>query len=97
MINRNYIKMCEADNDLKWDDKAWKPKYGDYRPTQEELQEIILKDNEGAPLILILGMFFNWAKVQKRIYLDFNELWFAFVVKEKYNKVWTGNEWVDEE
>ena len=27
-------------------------------------------------------------------YTDMNELWLAFVMHEKYNKIWTGEKWI---
>ena len=107
MYTKNYIKMCEADNDLKWDDKSWKPKYGDYRPTQEELQEMVKSENV---ISLFMDLYrFVWglntlgedisleAKQYSCQFNSMNELWFAFVIKEKYNKVWNGKAWIEAE
>lgn len=100
MITKNYIKMCEADNDLKWDDKSWKPKYGNYRPTQEELQKMIIKRNNYYDILVKFINFLNdcynamLAGNTKVIYNNFNETWFAFIAREKYNKIWTGEKWV---
>ena len=96
--------MCEADNDLKWDDKSWKPKYGDYRPTIEEIQKMMPKSN-----VTSLVEFIN--NVELRYHDKFNkncvgyltgtfysmkELWFAFVIYERYKKIWYGNTWIKE-
>ena len=65
-------------------------------PTQEQLQEMMLKPkNTLCPdiftLIALLGVF---AAVNK--YDNMNELWVAFVMKEKYNKIWNGKDWKNE-
>ncbi len=66
-------------------------------PTQEQLQEM-LKNSWADPSIL-LAEFYGW---QVFIYPKFKdesitERWLAFVMKEKYNKVWTGEDWINEE
>ena len=103
MDTKTYIKMCEADNDLQWDDKSYKLKYGDYRPEQEQIQEVLFQENSFYDTLLKFVEFINdeychfsmlAEKGTEDKYKDFNELWFAFVMKEKYNKVWNGNKWV---
>jgi len=68
-------------------------------PTQGQLQEMMIpilgKDFIGCmPIILNRKLaeslfsngIHNWGK-------SYNELWLTFVMKEKYNKIWTGNDW----
>jgi len=94
MITDNYIKMCEADEDLKWDDKSWKPKYGDYRPTQEELQDMIFPEDWIPRECLVIMRKFQYFYEQNcDAFNSFEEVWFAFVKKEKYHKIWNGEEW----
>lgn len=70
-------------------------------PTQEQLQEMIL-DNPNAdfqPLWLLnkFKMFtdtINIGSLGTGIEDSFNELWLAFVMKEKYNKIWNGKDWI---
>ena len=104
MDTKNYIKMCEADNDLKWDDKSWKPKYGDYRPSQEDIQKVMFKGKNFYDNILKLVEFLNneychfsmlAEKGTEDKYKDFKELWFSFAEKEKYNKIWNGKTWIE--
>ncbi len=78
-------------------------------PTQEQLQEIILpilreKYNNSVPLrkmnregIWVMDLFHAFLTEDRLFHSnDMNELWLAFVMKEKYNKIWTGEDWVNE-
>ncbi len=72
---------------------------------QDQLQKILKE-----PLWDIMGNFLEWylehpeietnaRVVGKTFYCEgylgsMEQLWLAFVMKEKYNKVWTGEEWV---
>lgn len=78
-------------------------------PTQEQLQEMINWDSviqksqcnqmwkknyrEGVMLVELID-FYRMAINRQN---DFNEVWLAFVMKEKYNKIWTGEKWVKHE
>jgi len=64
-------------------------------PTQEQLQEMIKKRH-----IYYLIKDFQIFQVKYTVGLhinDMNELWLAFVMKEKYHKIWTGEKWVKAE
>jgi hypothetical protein len=63
---------------------------------QDQLQEIILPDNRYA--INILFRFHAWAvNVEKPSLIDhlrsMEQLWLAFVMKEKFGKTWNGKKW----
>lgn len=65
-------------------------------PTQEQLQEMWW-DKESA--LHLKDMFHRFSNTLK-IYADYfylflspNELWLAFIMKEKWNKIWTGKDW----
>ena len=72
-------------------------------PTQEQLQEILydhyqlntnIKDltiGDSISKYMIAGFsdFVSYSAL-----VIFNELWLAFVMYEKYNKIWTGKDWV---
>jgi len=76
-------------------------------PQQDQLQEMVVKSNT-APLIMLIALFdkftfqegYGLNKDNERRVPPINmfpdsmeQLWLAFVMKEKYNKIWTGNEW----
>lgn len=93
---------------LKWDNDEGHPIIGSYSddtegaiwlPTQEQLQEMMIPTlgknfigcmpfvlNERLKESLFYEGIYNWEKT-------YNELWLAFVMKEKYNKVWTSKDW----
>lgn len=70
-------------------------------PTQEQLQEMIeYKTKNGETY---LDCFYFWASKKYNCFvfgrdkITWNELWLAFVMKEKWNKEWTGSKWVKAE
>jgi len=79
-------------------------------PTQEQLQEMILpalkikynkywKLNKMKRIANWFFRIFNcFLNEHSNIYSNnMNELWLAFVMYEKYNKIWTGEKWVKAE
>ena len=60
-------------------------------PQQDQLQDMIKSE---CPLALFLK-FYRWMDLTDIAGFDdsMEQLWLAFVMKEKYNKVWDGNEW----
>ena len=68
-------------------------------PTQEQLQEIIKPTLETDDFELV-ELFFDFVygedsqpnQINSPIKL-MNEMWLAFVMHEKYNKIWTGEKW----
>jgi len=62
-------------------------------PRQEDLQEMV-----GGSNFEVLDKFFGWREFDAPIELvkegSMEQLWLAFVMKEKYNKVWNGEKWV---
>ncbi len=68
-------------------------------PTQRQLQGVmmpILGDNFIGCAPFILNEKLYESLYEKGIYnwgVSYQELWFTFVMKEKYNKVWAGNDW----
>jgi len=69
-------------------------------PTQEQLQEMI-KDKWicEADMLFVFKYWIEKAMVEKIISVakyTLTELWLAFVMHEKYNKIWTGEKWEKE-
>ena len=65
-------------------------------PRQDQLQEMV---HDFEPDILtLLNNFTEWCILDRQIWYkesttSMEQLWLAFVMKKKYNKVWNGNEW----
>ena len=69
-------------------------------PRQDQLQEMVARNNN----YQLLTDFYNWCDenfyqwldkklVQNLGQLSMEQLWLAFVIKEKYNKIWNGKDW----
>jgi len=73
-------------------------------PTQDQLQEML--GNELGELLELLNKYSLYYIDDNGIRSDFwfvhrltsmEQLWLAFVMKEKYGKVWNGENWIKEE
>lgn len=65
-------------------------------PRQDQLQEMIEGAGTGVNLVRV---FDNWIKenlpFNGEIIYSMEQLWLAFVMSEKFDKIWDGSEWVD--
>ena len=66
-------------------------------PRQDQLQEMV--ETKGIPGLLLL--FYLFTREMPKEYLStvdgsMEQLWLAFVMREKYNKVWAGKDWVEQ-
>jgi len=84
---------CSPPNDAFW------------LPRQDQLQEMVgynqvaVVDGKwyGGGNLHLINNFFKWLKNDEWSALaSMEQLWLAFVMKEKYNKVWNGKDWVKE-
>jgi len=66
-------------------------------PRQDQLQEMLLKptNTQFDSILRLLNFFSIFVAVNTNL-TSMEQLWLAFVMKEKYNKVWSGEEWVSE-
>ncbi|OFY39626.1 MAG: hypothetical protein A2Z69_00325 [Bacteroidetes bacterium RBG_13_44_24] len=67
-------------------------------PRQDELQGMIAKHGEKS--FALLEMLWNWwIKSENCVgYCEsLEQLWLAFVMKEKFGKVWNGEDWIRKE
>lgn len=74
-------------------------------PTQSQLQEMVLKETKLEPWRLNV-VFMDWQQNEFDYdehgsprwkhgpYHTMEQLWLAFVMKEKYNKAWNGEKWI---
>jgi len=61
-------------------------------PRQDQLQKMVNENN----LTALLQDFISWLSKQCNLPMhntSMEQLWLAFVMKEKYNKTWDGKEW----
>ncbi len=104
VISDDYIYFCDNPESISWITRA----KGVWLPTQEQLQAMILpilkkRYNKAWDLNKmkrtanwVFRIFSCFLNEHSRIYSnDMNELWLAFVMKEKWNKKWTGKDWVE--
>ena len=65
-------------------------------PSQAQLQGMLHKTFQGVYALGKCAYLFNGIKKNREYYGIFKsmeQLWLAFVMKEKYNKIWNGEEW----
>ena len=74
---------------------SWKGVYNYiWLPRQDQLQEMYL-DGISEDRFVTLDRFLNFVDSGNRGW-SFEQLWLAFVMKEKFNKTWNGKEWVSQ-
>ena len=101
--SEQYIKMCEKAKEIqgqRWghitDDNFWDNQrlpWAVWLPRQDQLQEMVKEKFTGWTYPGVLN------KLQKfcfeiSYYNSMEQLWLAFVMKEKYSKVWDGENWI---
>lgn len=70
-------------------------------PHQDELQAMVFAGPFGRDIVGNLNEFNRWAKLhsiwgdssKEEEFQSLEQLWLAFVMQEKYGKVWKGEEW----
>ena len=68
-------------------------------PRQDQLQEMALPTLKYQDTEHLLRAFNEWDKSEigyepfSRYFTSMEQLWLAFVMKEKYNKMWDGDKW----
>ena len=76
--------------EYEYDDVIW-------LPHQSQLQDMIAKREDVQHLLLYfyneVGALFNEKDKYWLQFKSMEQLWLAFVMKEKYNKIWNGKEW----
>ncbi len=91
-------EFCGEENNLYPFDKFFPSDEVIWLPRQDQLQEMYYKD-DGRHSIDIINTFQVELFGNLRYYDKFNsmeQLWLAFVMKEKYNKIWNGEDWEKE-
>ena len=88
-----YLQECE---DLK-EQALWLPR-------QDQLQRIIEPDNTRVYAIMseIVGcQYYDYSKnaivIAPELFYSMEQLWLAYIMKQKFHKVWNEEEWVMEE
>ena len=76
--------VLPLDEDLHRRGEIWLPR-------QDQLQEMIW--TKGNAPLLFLRDFLHFVGKERKYEASFEQLWLAFVMKEKYNKTWDGNKW----
>jgi len=72
-------------------------------PRQDQLQEMVMDKFKGSSLYSMIDEFDWFCSESGLVFTDYAEqftsmeqLWLAFVMKEKYNKTWNGEDWIQE-
>lgn len=106
--SETYIKMCEKAEEIQelrtprnYDDTMsfwYEGTPNVWLPRQDQLQEMVGEKSEVMLLEYILCFVFDtkkhwWRTEYTKQFDSMEQLWLAFVMKEKYNKIWIGDEW----
>ena len=92
-IDKYFLRMFNVARYQYWED------FGNFDITknyQEQLQEMVKLKHDpycGA----LLSKFYDWYNKNYISLESMNELWLAFVMKKRWNKIWTGEKWVKAE
>lgn len=65
-----------------------------YLPRQDQLQEML----QPIGIYDLIWGFQNWwleTDPSKQNLYTMEQLWFAFVMRQKYNKIWNGKDWIN--
>jgi len=64
-------------------------------PRQDQLQEMLKVDYDQRIIsIWEMERFLEFYKTKWKIFETMEQLWLAFVMKEKYGKIWDGKKWI---
>ena len=63
-------------------------------PRQDQLQEMVVDNSLERPWVHLCYQFYKWAHLNWNDFTSMEQLWLAFVMKEKYHKIWTGEGWI---
>ena len=91
-----YSFGCAVRGDLS---VAYKPEEIIWLPTQSQLQEMVEDEETKSYAITLLYKFHRFYNTKGDypsglVFTSMEQLWLAFVMKEKYNKTWNGSEWI---
>ena len=70
--------------DYEWARTIWLPR-------QDQLQGMLNRENDR---YLMVQEFSYWVSENYASYYSMEQLWLAFVMKEKFNKTWDGDNWI---
>ncbi len=102
--SKEYILMCEKAEEIQKfypNDKISNFFSGNkleiWLPRQDQLQEMIVKAYGNCRWHKVFSSFLNWYGDVNIVQIEsMEQLWLAFVMKEKYQKTWSGKDWIKE-
>lgn len=81
------VYIVEAEDLEEDDSKHWY-----WLPRQDQLQEMVEGECGMASIQLLLSKVSRFSK-ENQSWRSIDQLWLAFVMKEKFNKIWINNDW----
>lgn len=106
--SQQYLEMCFKAKEIQrlcQDERhnehceIWGPYYMVWLPRQDQLQKMV----KYSVWFETLYRFYDWLQSKEKIhnwdsqctkFNSFEQLWLAFVMKEKFNKTWNGVDWI---
>jgi hypothetical protein len=103
--SKEYILMCQkALVGEEHNCGRFSPELRTWLPRQDQLQEMIIIENAKFPVYVLERKFNTFIDHIGEIYHpkiwqkfdSMEQLWLVFVMKEKFNKIWDGETWIEE-
>lgn len=86
-ISKNGVQRCLTPNPRTW--RIWLPR-------QDQLQEMVCYTKDACTISVCtarINEFANNCFLKDETIQSMEQLWLAFVMKEKFNKIWTDEDW----
>ena len=93
MGHSEYTKMCEKAEEIQAIKPWFISKPITWCPSQDRLQDMLPKDYGLCEWVSEFADFAGWLYAPLSVNCSQEQLWLAFVMKQKYGKTWTGEEW----
>lgn len=87
-----YIKLLGF-NEQKFRKKIWLPRQDQLQAMLEKNLRLLIHDFEHFTRCASEQNDGKYIKINLSAFTTMEQLWLAFVMKEKYNKIWEGNQW----
>jgi len=76
---------------ISWAEEMGPKKHFVWLPRQDELQDIVRGKNQCSTMLIEFIAW--WKEANTNMLITMEQIWLAFVMYKKYNKIWNGKDW----